>query len=54
MSILEEGSQCPDCWEGIMELPPVENCSCHINPPCEACVNNKLECSGCGWSDDVS
>jgi len=44
----EEGEICN--WEqcdGILKYPPVENCSCHINPPCHNCVDNKLECDKC-------
>lgn len=26
----------------------VENCSCHIGPPCSACVDAPLECTKCG------
>ena len=36
-----------------MIIPDVENCSCHINPPCSACVNNQAECKDCGWQEPV-
>lgn len=33
--------------QGTMEFSKVENCSCHISPPCSACVDNPLVCSEC-------
>jgi len=45
----EEGDQCPECRAGNMSFPPVENCSCHIAPPCHACTNRLLTCNTCGW-----
>lgn len=46
---LEEGDDCPveDC-EGKMGYEPVENCACHISPPCRACETNPLVCLECG------
>ncbi len=45
----EENDQCNlDACDGVMVYPPVENCSCHINPPCSACVANILTCDKCG------
>lgn len=44
----QEGDKCAEC-EGTMVLPLVQGCSCHINPPCSACVDNKLTCDKCGW-----
>lgn len=32
---------------GTMEFPEVENCSCHIAPPCFAHENLKPVCSEC-------
>jgi hypothetical protein len=59
---LEEGDKCPhfgrqDCVGedlccGRMRWAKVENCSCHINPPCSACVDNHLECDDCGFTED--
>lgn len=45
----EEGQKCNrgGC-DGDMGYHPVENCSCHINPPCSACVDNPLVCLKCG------
>lgn len=48
MKFVEEGDKCPEC-EGIMYFPKVEGCSCHISPPCHACVSNKLTCNSCGY-----
>jgi hypothetical protein len=49
----KEGDTCgasdngePPC-EGTLEYPPVKNCSCHINPPCNACIENPLTCTEC-------
>ena len=51
---LEEGDKCPEegCT-GTMEVGPVENCSCHISPPCSACVNNPLTCNVCGYEEEA-
>ena len=47
-----EGEKCPmdgpPC-SGVLVFPPVENCSCHICPPCRACTDLTLVCSVCGW-----
>lgn len=50
---LEEGDLCgrEGCL-GTMEYPPVENCACHIAPPCSACVDNELECNVCGRTQE--
>lgn len=50
----EEGDRCPekDCG-GKLEYPEVENCSCHINPPCSACTDIVLTCQQCGWEEDA-
>lgn len=54
----EEGETCnreaagaPDGYEchGKIENRPVENCSCHIAPPCPACTEDRLWCPECGW-----
>lgn len=44
---LTEGGSCPICG-GVIHLQDIENCSCHILPPCSACVSAELECSECG------
>ena len=48
---LYEGDKCRECG-GIMKYPKVENCSCHINPPCSACMNNLLTCCECGFEEE--
>jgi hypothetical protein len=48
----EEGDRCPECNEGHMIYYPVEDCSCHISPPCQACVNNQLTCDACEWQEE--
>jgi len=45
----EEGSRCPDVFcTGTLELPKAENCSCHISPPCNACIEVVPTCNECG------
>lgn len=45
---INEGDVCGrDGCEGNLER-KIENCSCHITPPCWACTNTPLCCSGCG------
>lgn len=47
------------CWrngcQGVIAEYEVENCSCHINPPCGACTTDRAYCSSCDWqaSDEV-
>lgn len=49
-----DGQACPwnEC-QGKLEFieEQAENCSCHINPPCSACVElqEQLRCSECSW-----
>ncbi len=50
MKELEEGDPCSqEGCTGLMEYPVVEDCSCHIAPPCNQCVENKLRCGICGY-----
>lgn len=35
--------------DGILKLEKVEGCSCHISPPCSACLSAKIFCPKCGW-----
>ena len=45
----EEGDPCGDtCCDGILQYPAVENCSCHITPPCKQCLDRMLTCTTCG------
>jgi len=37
---------------GRIKLEPVENCSCHIAPPCSACVEQVAYCPECDWRSD--
>ena len=34
---------------GVIAERPVENCSCHINPPCGSCTEPREHCPECGW-----
>lgn len=38
----------PKPCQGTMIYGPVENCSCHISPPCGWCESNPLICDTCG------
>ena len=46
----EEGEQ---CWRngctGIICVAASENCSCHINPPCGSCTEDRNYCPVCDW-----
>jgi len=47
----EEGDVCGlDGCDGIIELPPVQGCTCFRSPPCGACMDNKLACNKC-WRE---
>lgn len=37
--------------EGTIELHPVENCSCHISPPCSGCTSPRAFCPVCDWEE---
>ena len=46
----EEGDVCRrDGCEGVIEIHPSENCSCHIAPPCSACTEHREHCPKCGY-----
>lgn len=49
---LADGDTCPECNEGVLEYEPVVDCSCHISPPCNKCIDNPLVCNQCGWEDN--
>lgn len=36
--------------QGIIAEHPVDNCSCHISPPCSACTTPREYCPECDWS----
>ena len=50
----EEGDRCGrDLCQGIIEIKPVENCTCHLgHPPCGACVSLPLWCPACHWESE--
>lgn|GEM_PF-303396 len=44
----EEGARCNrDGCAGLMKFERQGDCSCHIRPPCSACVDSFLVCSEC-------
>lgn len=46
----EEGATCNrEGCDGVIEFEKVENCSCHIIPPCWAHENQDTWCPECGW-----
>lgn len=38
--------------DGEVELVRIGDCSCHISPPCSACVDAKYTCLECGKEYD--
>ena len=36
---------------GVIEMHPVEGCSCHIHPPCIACTASRNHCPVCGYEE---
>jgi len=48
----EEGDICPECKKGMLEYRRVEQCTCHINPPCSACVSAPLICNKCDFEPE--
>ena len=51
--LMDEGDKCleKDCV-GYFEFIRDEPCSCHISPPCSACVDAPLVCNECGYSPE--
>lgn len=48
---VEEGARCNrNSCDGVIEFGPSENCSCHINPPCNSCVADRRRCPKCQWT----
>lgn len=43
----DEGGACPNGCNAVLELKLPENCSCHIAPPCRACMERPLTCPTC-------
>ena len=53
MNGIEHGDTCNrDGCGGIIEVSPIENCSCHITAPCSGCSDQVLYCPECGWDSD--
>lgn len=47
-----EGETCGrDGCVGVIDMHPVENCSCHISPPCSACTDPRNFCPECDWEE---
>jgi hypothetical protein len=45
----QEGDICGiDGCTGILAYEKAGECTCHISPPCSACVNANLTCPECG------
>jgi len=48
--LLEEGDACDDkACDGTYTLPEADNCSCHIDAPCESHRSRELQCSLCTY-----
>ena len=49
----EEGGPCPELnCDGKLEYGLVEDCYCHLTPPCHRCLENPLVCTVCYWEDE--
>jgi uncharacterized protein YheU (UPF0270 family) len=49
----DEGDRCGrDGCVGVIRMSLAENCSCHISPPCQACLSTYLYCPACGWQEE--
>jgi hypothetical protein len=45
-----EGDKClRDGCDGVIEIEPVSDCSCHISAPCWRHENADMHCPDCGW-----
>lgn len=45
-----EGDICGrDGCDGVIELEPVRDCSCHISSPCWQHTEADMHCADCGW-----
>jgi hypothetical protein len=51
MDILDEGSPCPECRNGVLAFFS-KNCSCHVNAPCSSCTDAPLRCEGCKFETE--
>lgn len=51
----EPGELCDrDGCTGILEMHQDGDCSCHIAPPCSACVGAYPCCPVCGWEPELT
>ncbi|MGB5807783.1 hypothetical protein [Castellaniella sp.] len=47
-----EGDACGRAGcDGVIEIRPPENCSCHLSAPCSACAAPRNHCPECGWDE---
>jgi len=47
-----EGEKCNrEGCDGIIDIHPSENCSCHISPPCYSCTSPRAFCPVCGLEE---
>lgn len=47
-----EGETCNrNGCDGVIMSNKTEECSCHIDPPCCACLNTGSSCPKCGWDE---
>lgn len=47
-----EGDTCRrNGCEGTIQERPVENCSCHLYPPCSSCTAPRAYCDECEWDE---
>lgn len=50
----DEGDICNrDGCTGRLELTESKDCSCHISPPCNSCLDIHSHCPVCGWEGEV-
>jgi len=49
---MAEGGACPKCGSRPAAFVAEGDCTCHINPPCEAHMNAILTCLACGYEAD--
>lgn len=49
--LLTDGSGSHSNCEGFIKIHPVENCSCHIYPPCYQCTTPRAYCEDCDWDE---
>lgn len=51
--VYDEGDNCPLCEKhnevAALAYTRWGDCTCHISPPCSACVDAHLQCEMCGF-----